>query len=197
MVNSNITKVSLMWAESEINTDNIQVDLTIPEEWDGVFYSHSSLVNWKNMSSCDAVTPYLVFHYVEMKDGVNPWDWNALGRNKNFRWDIAIRDMYLIMYYETTNENGISLSFPMLRNIELDPYKIAIIRCAAMIDWFEVSKNKNVTWDLMMKTPLLKWSDKGASLNPNITKDIAFMFPHGIPGKNWHWNWVALFSRDN
>lgn len=57
--------------------------------------------------------------------------------------------------------------------------------------WFFVSKNKNVTWDIIEKYPNVKWCWEGISLNPNITFDIVF--------KNLHkpWRWECLSENPN
>lgn len=45
-----------------------------------------------------------------------------------------------------------------------------------------LSKNENITWDIIKKNPNIKWDYIGLSKNPNITMDIIWNNPH----KDWY-----------
>ena len=50
-------------------------------------------------------------------------------------------------------------------------------------DWFELSKNPNITWELVQAHPDKPWSWYGLSYNPNITWEIV----QSHPDKTWQW----------
>ena len=86
-------------------------------------------------------------------------------------------------------------------------------------DWFEISRNPNITLDFIEANPDKPWDWSGISLNPNITFDfieanpdkpwdwfeisynpnITLDFIEANPDKPWDWYWISSnkFIYDN
>ena len=54
-------------------------------------------------------------------------------------------------------------------------------------NWFNLSRNENVTWELIQKYPNLPWDYQGLSGNPNITLKIIKENSH----KKWFWQDIS------
>ncbi len=50
-------------------------------------------------------------------------------------------------------------------------------------DWYELSSNPKITWDIVCTNPDKAWSWEGLSQNPNITWDIICLNPE----EPWQW----------
>jgi hypothetical protein len=50
-------------------------------------------------------------------------------------------------------------------------------------DWYGLSTNPNITWDIVISNPDKPWNWRGLSSNPNITMDII----EANPDKPWNW----------
>ena len=50
-------------------------------------------------------------------------------------------------------------------------------------NWYGISQNPNITWDIIVANPDKPWNRDGISQNPNITWDIIA----ANPDKPWNW----------
>ncbi len=55
-------------------------------------------------------------------------------------------------------------------------------------DWYEISSNPNITWDIVCTSFNKIWNWSAISRNPNITWDII----HANPDKPWDWNILSI-----
>ena len=51
-----------------------------------------------------------------------------------------------------------------------------------------ISRNINITWDIIQNNPNKPWNWLGISINPNITWDIII----NNPWKRWKWHQISL-----
>ena len=58
-------------------------------------------------------------------------------------------------------------------------------------NWYNISCNPNITWDIIQNNPDKPWVWDGISSNPNITWDII----QNNPDKPW--NWYAISNKPN
>ena len=160
---------------------------TLSPFWLNVFMSKKEEFDWIDLSSGD-LTFELIYDYYDTHDGDFPWDWRALSWNKNLRWDIIVDCLYAtndIQCHKKENEFSITQTA-----IGCDIKWIALIgRYMKKWDWDGISRNKYITWDLMITTKFYKWSDIGASYNPNITIKEVEAYPNGPDGYPWAWKW--------
>ena len=54
-------------------------------------------------------------------------------------------------------------------------------------DWYELSRNPNITMDIVKANPNKPWDWYDLSKNPNITMDIV----EANPNKPWDWQWLS------
>jgi len=54
-------------------------------------------------------------------------------------------------------------------------------------NWYSLSKNPQVTWDIVQANPDKQWDWGCLSRNPNITWDIV----QANPDKPWDWRWLS------
>jgi hypothetical protein len=54
-------------------------------------------------------------------------------------------------------------------------------------DWYGISENPNITWEIIQNHPEKPWNWYGISQNPNITCDII----RTNPEKSWDWYWIS------
>ena len=54
-------------------------------------------------------------------------------------------------------------------------------------NFYYLSKNPNITWDIVEANPDKLWNWYGLSKNPNITWDIV----EANLDKDWNWNWLS------
>ena len=58
------------------------------------------------------------------------------------------------------------------------------------LDWYGLSENPNITWEIVEANPDIPWDWYGLSRNPNITMDIV----EANPDKSWDWNWLNIYQ---
>jgi hypothetical protein len=54
--------------------------------------------------------------------------------------------------------------------------------------WYRLSRNPNITWEIVKENPDKPWDWSGLSLNPNITWEIV----QANPDKPWSWDGLSL-----
>jgi hypothetical protein len=57
-------------------------------------------------------------------------------------------------------------------------------------DWDTISQNPNITWDIIRTNPEKPWDWHAISRNPNMTWDII----QAHPEKPWNWYWISFNS---
>ena len=58
-------------------------------------------------------------------------------------------------------------------------------------DWIALSRNPNITFDIVQTNPDKPWDWNGLSMNPNITFDNVLSYPEQS------WNWYGLSQNPN
>ena len=61
-------------------------------------------------------------------------------------------------------------------------------------DYYHLSRNPNITWNIVKANPNKPWDYKWLSKNPNITWDIV----KANPDKRWNYFWLSMnkFNKD-
>jgi hypothetical protein len=62
-----------------------------------------------------------------------------------------------------------------------------ILRQDKKWDWFSISSNPNITWDIIQANPNKPWNWNCLSYNKNITWDII----KANPDKSWDWYYIS------
>ena len=59
----------------------------------------------------------------------------------------------------------------------------------SLLDWYEISKNPDITMDIIQNNPNKPWNWVGLSLNPNITLDFI------QSNQDKPWDWYSIISQ--
>ena len=78
-----------------------------------------------------------------------------------------------------------------MENLWIEGYCKFICDNEDKIDWKWMSKNPNITWEIIQNNPDKNWSWDFISLNPNITWEIIVANP------DKHWNWMNISCHPN
>ena len=54
------------------------------------------------------------------------------------------------------------------------------------LNWFEITRNPNITWEIIQANPNEDWDWDYVSMNPNITWEII------QANHNEKWNWLSI-----
>lgn len=170
--------------------------------------------NWKSMS-CNVNLTWDFIVNTQFPDNV--WDWNLLSSNKNIDMDIIKQNIEKPWnYYEVSLNPNLTWEF-------IDDHRekkwnwsfISQHKCVTLdiikhnqdnqsYKWcrYHMSKNGNITWEMIQSNPDINWDLNGFCLNPNITLDIVKSIEPNMPDYYWKtlssnrsltWDFVKTF----
>jgi hypothetical protein len=136
-----------------------------------------------------------------IKNNPDGWDWYSItAENPNITrqiiknnptapWDkliISIRTLTSIP--ESTDESPINI--PISKNLEIT-WDLIKRNPNFRWDWMHLSMHPNITWNIIVNNPEIDWSWMHISQNPNITWDIV------KNNLDREWNWMYLTTNPN
>lgn len=145
-------------------------------KWD--WYSLSEIISWdffcKNLDKC--WNTYIISSRMKWEDIKSlpefKWDSRGLSVNPNITLDIVISEVLSSksIIGKQSSPQEILNSDQIIDTDEDNPLEITMNLFDW--DWYGLSKNINITWEIIKSNPHLPWNWYGVSCNPNIDDNI-------------------------
>jgi len=175
---------------------NLYSDDNVPSgHWEWKYISRSPNITWDNINSnLDygwdwyeiSTNPVITWDIIINNPNV-PWDWNGISLNPNITWDIVISNLDTLPSGEKTHWN-----LDLLTSTKTDTPSWDFIskHLDKPWDWYCISANPNITWDIISSTiDEIPWDWVAISGNPNITLPII------ISNLDSPWYWFNISKR--
>lgn len=185
------TNTNIKWNYKALSyNSNITLDIIIShysEDWD-----------WTEISK----RPELTWEIIENNPKIK-WDWIQILSHPNITWEIIKKYIDLSNISTVSNiceKNERYKEFQQDVDIwknskSYDEYLRNIIlvnfNSKAYKNWKSISKNPNITWDIILSNINEPWNWRGISENPNISLSIIEKHP------NFPWNWKNISKNIN
>jgi hypothetical protein len=129
--------------------------------------------NWKELSAHTEITIEIIKKHIN-KD----WNWRVL---------IAHPNIYLKDILKTSGDNFFWPMEYITENPNIKWNEIKDYMDDLHLSWYHISKNKNITWDIIQNNPYLNWSWDGISQNPNIKWENVINYL----SNKWYWVYIS------